>query len=121
MGPEQAIQKQILDLLAVKARGGGLWFSKVPLGPMKVGNSFAAPNPMKGFPDILCCYRGRFIGIEVKHGSRAKHQYQDQEHQSEMPAKLREAGAVVIQVDSPDQVAAFFGLYDQGQWEIKTI
>lgn len=109
---EQDIQRAILDLLAVKARGGGLWFSKVPLGPMKVGNSFAAPNPMRGFPDILCIYHGHAICIEVKYGSRGKHKYADQEHQASVHTLLRAAGATVLQVDSPDLVAAFFGEYD---------
>ena len=108
---EQQIQKQILDFLAVKKRAGGLYFTKVPLGAMKVSNQRAVPNPMRGFPDILCCYRGRLIGIEVK----SKNKWRSPETkaaQERVQGELKAAGAIILVVDSVDSVVAFFGQYD---------
>lgn len=109
---EQDIQRQILDLLAVKARAGGLWFSKVPLGPMRVGGQRTVPNPMRGFPDILCCYHGRFIGIECKHPNKSHGNPKTRIRQARVQGGLKAAGAIILVVDSVDSVAAFFGEYD---------
>lgn len=49
-GPEQRIQTRILRELKKR----GIYAVKIIT---------ASRN---GVPDILCCYRGRFIGIEVK-------------------------------------------------------
>ena len=111
---EQAIQRQILDFLAVKARAGGLYFTKVPLGAMKVGNQRSVPNPMRGFPDILVCYRGRFVGIEVKHPNKSHGNPETRTRQARVQGELKAAGAIILVVDSVDSVAAFFGQYDAG-------
>lgn len=60
---ESTIQKEIIDYL--KSRGA--WVIKVP-GSQIVGsaeNTVVAPL-LPGTPDLLACYRGRFLGIEVK-------------------------------------------------------
>ena len=48
--PESAIQHKIIDYL--KSIGGY---------PVKV-----VAATLSGNPDIICCYRGRFVAIEVK-------------------------------------------------------
>lgn len=50
--PETRVVGKIMDRLHAE---GGFWF-KVHGGPFQ----------MAGLPDILGCYKGRFIGIEVK-------------------------------------------------------
>ena len=118
MGPEQAIQKSVLDFLAVKklqvkAQGGNLWFGKMHTGPLLVGNGRKIPNPMAGFPDVPCLYRrkgetrGQFIGFEVKPPGKKL-----SPDQVEMHEALTEAGAIMLVVESMDDVAAFFGEYD---------
>jgi len=66
--PESVTQKAILAYLKSK----GYMAVKVPLGPMMVHagpKMHMAPNPLKGFPDIMTFSihdTGRMIGIEVK-------------------------------------------------------
>ena len=108
---EQDIQRQVLDFLAVKAKSGGLWFSKVPLGAMKVGQH-NAPNPLRGFPDILCCYHGRMIAIEVKHPNKSHGNPETRIAQARVQDALRAAGARVLVADSVGLVVAFFQQID---------
>lgn len=52
-GPESKLTRKILDALRELESS---WWVKIPGGPF-LGN----------IPDILGCYRGRFVAIEVKH------------------------------------------------------
>lgn len=60
---ESVIQKEIINYL--KSRGA--WVIKVP-GSHLVGSSdkTALVPLLPGTPDLLACYKGRFLGIEVK-------------------------------------------------------
>lgn len=53
----------------------------------------------KGLPDILCCYRGQMIAIEVKTGRGRLTPQQKRELDS-----LRAAGALVLVGDAPTVV-----------------
>lgn len=60
MTAEKDIQKEITAYL-----------DRVPLlkwfVPLNVASRTARPHPSsKGMPDIIICYKGRFIGLEVK-------------------------------------------------------
>lgn len=57
---EQVIQREITNFL--KSRGA--WVVKFPTSQI-VGGSTIVGNA-NGAPDLLACYRGRFLGIEVK-------------------------------------------------------
>lgn len=92
---EQPLQRQIMDYLDPMAPG--LWYTKVPIGPMLVGNRHAK-NPMTGFPDILVCAWGHFLVIEVK--VPGKMHRKDQPKQDEVQAALKKAGATVIKADN---------------------
>lgn len=62
---ESVIQKAILEWLRTQSHWLDAW--RVPLGPMLVGKGHSAPNPMKGFPDIMGVFSdGRMFAIEVK-------------------------------------------------------
>lgn len=61
---------------------GGTWFVKF----------FANAFTPAGIPDILACYRGRFLGIEVKGGSS----YGLTDLQKYNLKKIREAGGIGI-------------------------
>lgn len=55
MTPERKVKLKVTKLLTER---GAYWFYPVASG---YGSA--------GIPDIVCCYRGRFIGIECKAGS----------------------------------------------------
>ena len=50
-----------------------------------------------GCPDILCCYKGIFVAIEVKAPGKIKNVTALQQAQLE---KIREAGGVAVATDS---------------------
>lgn len=56
-----------------------------------------------GIPDILCCYKGRFIAIEVKVGNNKPTQIQ----QSHL-GRIKRRGGLAIWVNSLQQVKDFF-------------
>lgn len=53
--PERIVKSKVTKLLTER---GAYWFYPVASG---YGSA--------GIPDIVCCYRGRFVGIECKAGS----------------------------------------------------
>lgn len=60
---ESVIQKEIIDLL--KSRGA--WVIKVPGSHLVGSGDKTALIPLlPGTPDLIACYKGRFLGIEVK-------------------------------------------------------
>lgn len=61
--PETKLTRKIVD--ALKAEG--VWCFK------KHGNQFGS----SGVPDLICCVDGRFLAIEVKHGTRVATKLQE--------------------------------------------
>jgi Holliday junction resolvase len=76
MKPETALTSRIMDTL--RAQGG--WWMKVHGGGFQVA----------GVPDIIGCYKGRFVAIEVKVGDNTPTQLQ-----VSVLLKLSDAGALV--------------------------
>lgn len=106
---EQALQRQCLDFLRSKY-GSRAFVRKVPVGPMAVrtrgGQAAQAPNPLAGFPDILICLGGRFIGVEVKLPGGKLSPVQAITHDA-----IREAGGIVHVVHSLEEcMKAFEGV-----------
>lgn len=66
---------------------------------------FRTPSPWyrKGCPDILCCFRGRFIGLEVKTKKGRLSEHQKSFHQD-----LTLAGGFVYVVRSIDDLVDIF-------------
>ncbi|KKN17985.1 hypothetical protein LCGC14_0960440 [marine sediment metagenome] len=68
--PEKAIQAAILDYLALRVRpsGGMFWRARPPQYIRAKGSNqgFAIHATEPGMPDIMGCYYGLSVGLEVK-------------------------------------------------------
>ena len=73
--PETKLVEKIMNRLKAE---GGFWV-KIHGGPMQ----------QSGIPDIIGCYKGRFVGIEVKVGKNTTSKLQDI-----VLTELTEAGAL---------------------------
>lgn len=78
MGPEKRYEEKIKRNLQKR----GAYFIKF----------FANGYTKKGVPDILCCYHGVFLGIEVKGGTG----YGLTDQQKQNLDQIREAGGVAV-------------------------
>ena len=66
------------------------------------------PYSTAGIPDIICCYKGRFLGLEVKlPGGRLT------ELQKRALEKINRAGGIGRRVESVDEVRAAIRLVDK--------
>ena len=87
-----AIKKYLSSL------GGGIFFWKEHGGPY--GTS--------GIPDIICCYRGRFLGLEAKlPGGKLT------ELQRRALYRINAAGGIARRVESVDDVKAVIAQADR--------
>ena len=77
--------------------GGDVFFWKEHGGPY--GTS--------GVPDIICCYRGRFLGLEVKLPSGKL-----TELQKRAIEKINRAGGIACRVESVEDVRAVIARVD---------
>ena len=77
--------------------GGDVFFWKEHGGPY--GTS--------GVPDIICCYRGRFLGLEVKLPSGKL-----TELQKRAIEKINRAGGIACRVESVEDVRAIIARVD---------
>lgn len=70
-----------------------------------VQKRFRTPSPWyrKGCPDILCCYRGSMVGLEIKTKKGKLSQNQKIFH-----ADLKEAGGKVFVVRDVDELEGIF-------------
>ena len=65
------------------------------------------PYGTSGVPDIICCYKGRFLGLEVKlPGGRLT------ELQKRAIQKINDAGGIACRVESVEQVQNVIALVD---------
>ncbi len=73
------------------------------------------PYGASGVPDIICCYRGRFLGLEVKlpHGRLTALQKRALE-------KINRAGGIARRVESVDDVKAVIAQADRETKEVGT-
>ncbi|MEI3008020.1 MAG: VRR-NUC domain-containing protein [Ruminococcus bicirculans (ex Wegman et al. 2014)] len=63
------------------------------------GRSTASPIRLSGIPDVICCYKGRFLGLECKlPGGRLT------ELQKRAIEKINRAGGVACRVESVEDV-----------------
>ena len=71
-------------------------------GALKIGNRFVKFG-FKGSPDIICVYRGWFIGIECKSATGRQ-----SANQEDFEKKLKEAGGAYLLVKNIDTVINYF-------------
>lgn len=65
------------------------------------------PYSSAGIPDIICCYKGRFLGLEVKLPSGKL-----TELQKRAIEKINSAGGIACRVESVDDVRAVIAQID---------
>ena len=65
------------------------------------------PYGTSGVPDIICCYRGRFLGLEVKLPSGKL-----TELQKRAIEKINRAGGIACRVESVEDVRAIIARVD---------
>lgn len=82
MGPERRYQTKLID----KLREAGAYIVKYPAGP----------HGTVGTPDLLACYRGHFIAIEVKAGDPTLARYRPTTSQQRQLNAIKHAGGVAI-------------------------
>jgi penicillin-binding protein-related factor A (putative recombinase) len=91
---EKDIQKIILDDLSYR---GAVEIKFNNVGIRKADGKYIPPRQL-GVPDILACYKGRFIAIEVKSTGK-----KPTEHQQAFLNRITEAKGYAFWVDSVDQ------------------
>jgi penicillin-binding protein-related factor A (putative recombinase) len=101
---ESDIQKSILDYLSLIP--GCFVFRTNNIGvPLRdsSGKTSFRPSPVKGLSDILCCFKGRFIALEVKRPKGKVTQ-----HQTRFLNQVKESGGVGAVVHSIEEVKELF-------------
>jgi len=83
--------KVVAKIMAYLRQRGGFWFK-----------SHGSPMQLAGIPDIIGCYRGRFISFEVKRGPG----YQPTKLQLFMMGRIRTAGGIAALIHTVEQAAA---------------
>ena len=77
-------------MTALRSRGG-FWFK-----------THGSPMQLAGIPDIIGCYRGRFVSFEAKRGPG----YEPTKLQAYMMGKIRRAGGVALLIYTAEQAIA---------------
>lgn len=97
MTPEAKVKKKVVDVIK---KNSAYYFFPATGG---FGRS--------GVPDIVCCYRAVFIGIECKAGSNKPTPLQEAEM-----AKIRKAQGftLVVNEDNIDDVQGVFDIINRG-------
>ncbi len=104
---EQSLQRTVADYLAlcVPAPPSGRWWSAINPIPAKSRAAAGISKAMglrAGTPDIVMCWKGRLVGIELKAGRGRLSPAQREAHDA-----IALAGSVVATCRSVDEVAAF--------------
>jgi Holliday junction resolvase len=98
MTPEAKVKKQVVEILK---EWGAYYFAPVTGG---FGKS--------GVPDIIVCYKGKFIGIECKAGNNTPTALQLREIDR---IRLAKGAALVINESNIDEVTAILNWVDNGR------
>jgi hypothetical protein len=73
---ESVIQRGILDYLELFSRTNPVYYFRAGAGAMKTAQGRFFKTGKAGLSDIVVCYAGRFIGLEVKTKSGRQSQSQ---------------------------------------------
>ena len=93
---EAEIQRQVLDYLRLRR----IPATRNQAGHVRVGRSWINLGTT-GWPDIVACWRGRFLGIEIKRPGEEPEPEQLRAH-----AELAAAGALILVVHSLEELEA---------------
>lgn len=97
------IQRSIIDYLKILEKVEKLYFFRAGAGLVKLpdykGKQRVFRSGRPGCPDIIVCYKGRFIGLEVKTDKGRLNT-----NQSETAQKIEDAGGEYWVVRSIDDV-----------------
>ena len=104
---ESAVQKSILRYLTLR----GALPVRVNSGAAKADDRFVRFNGSPGCSDILACYRGRFLALEVKRDGKGK----PTDLQSSFIGEVVRAGGVALVVWEVGQVARLLDEIDESQ------
>lgn len=63
---ERAIQQAIMNYLQVLENQGKLYFLRTQSGSIRTQEGRYFKTGKKGAPDLIVCFQGHFIGLEVK-------------------------------------------------------
>ncbi len=104
---EQSLQRAVADFLrwSIPAPPDGPWWTAVNPIPAKSRAAAGISRAMglrAGTPDIVMCWRGRFVGIELKAERGRVSQAQTETH-----GAITLAGGVMATCRTLDDVAAF--------------
>lgn len=83
--------KVVAKIMAYLKSRGGFWFK-----------SHGSPMQLAGIPDIIGCYRGRFVAFEVKRGPG----YPPTKLQEYMIGRITKAGGIALVIHSVEQAEA---------------
>lgn len=97
---EQAYQKKIIDFL--KSKGAYV---------VKIISASQA-----GVPDVICCYRGRFVAVEVKRPETVRNVSRLQVYNLD---KIQEAGGIGFVAYSKEQVAKVLEAIDEAMCSVQ--
>ena len=98
---EKSIQQAIISLLQIH----GAYVIRVNSGAVRIqgrGGMRMFRGAVAGTPDIIACYRGKFIAIEVKRGKNEATDLQKARHE-----EIRRAGGAVCVMRDPEEVVSF--------------
>ena len=99
---DERSEASVLEACRKVLRKRGAWFQKTQQGGKSGGR--------RGIPDLIICYRGHFLGVELKAPSkRAKVSVQQQ---LEIEA-IRRAGGVAAVANHEDQLTALLDSIDE--------
>ena len=73
------------------------------------------PYGTSGVPDIICCYKGRFLGLEAKLPNSRLTRLQ-----ARALEKINRAGGIARRVESVDDVKAIIAQADRETKEVET-
>jgi len=77
-------------------------------GSMKHSHLGIQRNPLKGCPDIICCYKGCFLGIEIK---KCRNNVSDS--QKDFITRIRKSGGWAIVASNTRQIRSILRTIDE--------
>jgi penicillin-binding protein-related factor A (putative recombinase) len=96
---EKDLQKAVIDLLEYK---GAVVIKINNVGIMKPNGQYIPPR-QKGISDLIACYKGKFIAIELKAGNNKPTEYQ-----LTFLEQVKKAGGIALWTNNIDDVISFF-------------